>query len=377
MRYEAKKILHVAHLTSAHPRYDIRIFHKECVSIARYGHRVSLLVADGRGSERKENVSFVDIGASGSRLRRFFVMPWKMFFKAREIKADIYHFHDSELLIIGYLLRLFGSEVIYDSHEDLPRQILSKYYLPALTRKIISVAMELLEDFVAKRLSGIVAATPHIGKRFEMVNSRVVVANNYPLRSEIEIVSVNQARSRKKICYTGGVTGIRGIREIVTAIEALDVELIVAGPMESPEFERNLKSLPGWSKVQYLGSVSREVVFEVMGSASLGILLYLPEPNHIEAQPNKMFEYMAAGLPVLASKFPLWQNIVEGYGAGVCVDPKDIQAIREAIKVVLADERHLSEMGERGRQAVLEKLNWNFEEIKILDLYSKLKVKKI
>jgi glycosyltransferase involved in cell wall biosynthesis len=92
-------------------------------------------------------------------------------------------------------------------------------------------------------------------------------------------------------------------------------------------------------------------------------------PNHIDAQPNKMFEYMSAGLPLIASDFPLWREIVEGNDCGVCVDPADPAAIAEAIDRLVENPDLARRMGENGQRAVHERYNWAIEEKKLLALY--------
>lgn len=361
----------VAHLTSAHPRHDIRIFLKECVSLATSSYKVSLIVADGGGDESRANVSLIDVGNRGGRLSRFLKMPWTVWYNARKLKADVYHFHDPELLIVGLMLKLEGFTVVYDSHEDLPRQIFSKHYIPMWLRKLISFGVEFIENFVTRRLDAIVTATPHIGERFKSINSKVVVLNNYPLPSEI-ISNSAQTRLPKQICYTGGITRVRGAVEMVNALHGLDVKLLMVGPMEDKQLLQQLENTPGWENVVYMGNVDRKKVFEIMETSSLGFLLYFPEPNHTDAQPNKMFEYMAVGLPVLASHFNLWKKIVEGCDAGICVDPQNVAQIKAGIQKMLQSESRIIEMGENGRRAVQNELNWGVEEHKLFKLYQDL-----
>ena len=100
--------------------------------------------------------------------------------------------------------------------------------------------------------------------------------------------------------------------------------------------------------------------------------MFRPAPNNIEAQPNKLFEYMAAGIPVVASDFALWRAIVDDTGCGLLADPCDPNAIATAVAYLLSHDREAEAMGRRGREAVARRYNWSAEEPKLLHLYADL-----
>jgi len=365
------RALRVAHLTTVHARRDVRIFHKECESLAAAGYDVHLLVADGLGAEQMSGITIHDIGAVQGRIRRMCLQPWRMLQAARQLKAPLYHFHDPELIPVALLLRWGGAEVVYDSHEDVPRAVMSKHWIRPWLRRVVSRTFELFEDFAARRFSAIVAATPHIAQRFARVNARSIDINNYPMQLELES-RCEPVGDRRTVCYVGGIGKIRGAIEMISAFERIDATLIMAGPFESASTEAELRRLPGWSKVDYRGVVSRSQVREIMANSRAGLLFFHPEPNHVDAQPNKMFEYMSAGLPVLASDFPLWRLLLEESGAGVCADPLDATAIARTVGALLDDPVKARAMGELGRAAVLERYQWAHEERKLQSLYEEV-----
>lgn len=362
----------IAHLTSVHPRTDVRIFEKQAVSLAEAGFETYLLVADGKGDETRNGVRILDVGtAPRHRLARMVIQPWRILRRAMSLGADLYHFHDPELIVAGMLLRARGAVVVYDSHEDLPRDILSKHWIPVRLRRAIAWVAEGLENLGAARCSAVIAATPHIERRFAAVNPCSVAINNFPRRSELAF-GTETAASERTVCYVGVISLIRGAMEMIRALEMVDARLVLAGHFESAKTEGALRALPGWAKVDYRGVLARDEVRGVLAEAQAGLLFFHPEPNHIDAQPNKMFEYMSAGLPVLASDFPLWRSLLEGAGAGVCANPLDPAEIAGLISRVLDYPQAARQMGRRGRELVMERYQWESENRKLQELYRQL-----
>ena len=316
-------MIRIAHLTSVHGRKDVRILLKECASLARAGYETHLIVADGRGFERYEGVQIHDIGAARSRTARMLCKPWAMLRAALDLDARVYHFHDPELLVIGLLLRAAGRRVIYDAHEDVPRQILSKPWIAPALRRTISWLFERFENFAARRFDAVVAATPYIAGRFARCNPVSVDINNYPILHELTPgAPAHPPRDDgRTLCYIGGISENRGAVNIVSILERLDARCILAGAFESPALKARLQAMPGWTKVDYRGVVNRQGIARILAESDIGLVLLHPIPNYLDALPIKMFEYMSAEVPVVSSDFPLWRDIVETGGAGVCVDP--------------------------------------------------------
>lgn len=366
--------MNICHLTSAHPRFDIRIFRKECRSLATR-HNVHLVVADGLGDEVVDEVYVHDVGHPTGRMQRFTKAPIWVLRKAIEIDADVYHLHDPELMQIALKLKRRGKKVIFDAHEDLPRQLLSKPYLSKLAARVLSWWMEHYERYVCKRLDAVVTATPIIGEKFSRFQDTTVVVNNYPMTDELFSDTVAQRERQNRICYVGGVSYIRGITEMVRALEGVEGEekvLDIAGAFTEQPTRDRVTAMRGFEKVTELGFLSREQVRDLFARCRAGIVTFLPYPNHVDAQPNKMFEYMSAGLPVIASDFPLWREIIEGNNCGICVNVRAPETIAAAISALFEKPDWAAELGANGRRAVLEKYNWKQEEKKLHELYALL-----
>lgn len=364
-------VVRVVHISTAHGRNELRVHLKECNSLATAGYDVHYIVADGLGEELINRVNVHDIGVAGGRFQRMIVSPWRMLHHALSLNASLYHFHDPELLLIALFLFKKDSKVIYDSHEDVPRSLMSRTWIPKLIRKVLSYAIEKFEDYISSRLSAVVAATPHIAERFRKLNPITITVNNYPLKDEIG-EAVTTATNRYAVCYLGAIGRLRGIEEMIRSLEHVNVSLILAGRFESEMTLSSMQKLPGWKKVDYRGFVNRKEITKIMSESIAGLIFIHPEPNHIHAQPNKMFEYMSAGLPVLASNFPLWEQQITESGCGLTANPLDPLDIARVINRLLIDQDLVVSMGKRGRQCVLDEYNWDNEEKKLLLLYSKL-----
>lgn len=360
----------VVHLTSVHTPNDTRIFYKECKSIAEASFDVTYIVPCSL-NEVLEGIKIVGIPPVSNRLERMFLNPWRLLKAALKEKGNLYHFHDPELIIVGLFLKLIGKTVIYDIHEDVPRQILSKYWIAKPLRMVISYSVECFENISARFFDALVTATPTIGKRFIRTNRRITNVNNYPILDELHM-TVDWSCKEKAVCYVGGISKIRGIHEMVEAMSQINGKLLLAGLFSPMSLRDKIKQKAGWENVVEVGQINRSEVRNLMSRAMAGLVVIYPEPNYISSLPIKMFEYMSAGIPVIASNFPLWQQIIEDNQCGICIDPCNPQALAEAIERVFENPDIAQKMGENGRKAVVSKYNWKMESTKLVHLYHDL-----
>jgi len=375
---DQSKNLKIAHVTTVHRRNDIRIFRKQCkyLSSANFGE-IYLIVSDGCGCEQRNEIKIIDIGNTKfGRAGRFVFGSLKMLINIGRIAPHIIHFHDPELIAIGIFFKITGKKVVYDIHENLPNQILNKSWIPLFLRKPLSYLMSFIEKFADRIFDGVITATPQIASRFSRKNT--VVVQNFPLLEECSDQSKKLPQKNREIAfgYIGGISYARGIKEIIRSISSENIipspRLEIAGVFRPAKIKNEISKMEGWSKVVFHGWLSRSDVTKLLNRVRAGLLLFHPIPNHINAQPNKMFEYMAAGIPVIASNFPLWTEIIKKENCGIAIDPLDESSISDALRWILENPDKAELMGQNGRRAILSKYNWKIESNTLYDFYRKL-----
>lgn len=361
-------------MTSVHRYDDVRIYHKEAKALKQVGYDVTLLCSNHKGKDvewyDENGIRFIKIDVPKKRSKRV-LHAWKGFYKkALELNCDYYHFHDPELIKAGLKLRK-KARVIYDIHEDVPRQILTKPYLKPFIAKISSWFVERYEEYSAKRFYAIIAAEPVIYERLININPNTVMVCNYPKLDEFQIVDDDFSKRQNAVCYIGGITKIRGIFEMIDAVNDTDYKLILAGEYETDELKIQAEQKKGYENVDYKGFLDRQGVKETLSTVKAGLVTLHPIPKYLTALPVKMFEYMIAKVPVISSDFPYWKQIVDDASCGVCVDPLNPDEIKKAIKYIIDNPDVAKQMGENGRKKVLEKYNWDIEKKKLIALYAK------
>jgi glycosyltransferase involved in cell wall biosynthesis len=367
----ANTATHICHVTSVHRRYDVRIFIKEASSLARANYRVSLIVADDQPNETNSGVDIYSIGAFSTRRQRLLYGRTSIYRQIRLLAPTIVHIHDPELLLLARKLYSSGIAIIYDAHEDVPKQVLDKHWLPKILRKPISAIVARYETRIAaKTLQAVIAATPHIAVRFKQ-HATTVVVRNYPVITASTTLNDWQQR-HECICYVGSISLSRGILPLLHAATIYDLPLTLAGIIGDDSKGHVSKLLQRGNNICYKGVLTHRDTLQLLTTAKVGIITLMPTASYLESLPIKLFEYMLCGLPIVASDFPLWRAIIDKYNCGILVDPCNCYAIAKACNYLLTHQEEAMLMGRNGFIAVQQELNWQQEEVKLLDLYKRI-----
>ena len=362
----------VCHVTSVHREEDVRIYAKECVSLAKAGYEV-FLVQRG-GSYEKDGVHIAGFGdVPANRIKRMLQTTKRAYRKALELDADLYHLHDPELLPYGLLLKKKGKHVVFDSHECYREQIMNKTYLPGWLRKLISGVYSVYEDYVLRRLDAVIFPCTMDGKNpFEGHCDRAVIISNAAILGEFfHRYDPNHEKMPNSVCYVGGLTEARGITCDILAAAKANATLLLAGEFDSEAYEAELRALPEFACVQHRGILGREAVAQLLSDSCIGLCTLLNRGQYLKIDTFgiKVFEYMSMGLPVILSDSPFNRKMVEKLQFGICVDPENVEEIAAAIRYLLDHPEEAKRMGGNGRRAIIEEFNWGVEEKKLFALY--------
>lgn len=362
--------MRICHLTTVHPRNDVRILHKQCVFAAKAGIDVVLLVADGQGNNVFEQVNIQDIGNYRlSRLKRLTTAKRTIFNLALKNDADIYQLHDPELISVGLKLKKLGKKVVFDSHEDVPKQILYKTWLgPMSIRKLIAKRYNAYEKKAAAKFDGLISVIDEITNKFNCTHQ--ITLKNYPITNVYAEHVLPFTEKKKQFVYVGSLTFQRGIKDCIEAMRFFPEEyrLILIGSFPSQQFYEDCQGLKDWERVDYLGFLSMEKVAPIIGESLAGLSVLHAEANYLTSLPTKGFEYMAAGTPVVLSDFEYWHPYFKD--CGVFIEPGDSQAIANGLKLVIAKE--LYENLQKQCITTAKKFSWEAEADKMVAFYQKI-----
>ena len=362
-------------LTSVHIVWDTRIYHREAQSLAQEGYRVTL-IATGVDSEKTpfENIEIIGLKRPKHRLGR--PLNWSHFLKAAlKTKADIYHFHDPDLLFVGLLIKLLSKRpVIYDCHEPYREAINERDWIPKPIRSIVGWSYDYTERIISGFFSAVIVANPSQQSHFPTAK----LIQNFPKLEAFDFHK-QPCRDSRQIAHLGLSSKVRGITDLVEAGKLLSnrkIKFLLMGPFANESTRLMVEELKTDYKleeaVECLGLVPYQQGIDLLTQSAIGVIPFRSTPALRLIIPTKLFEYLACGLPVVVSDLPGITPFVREADCGLVVPAENPQAFAEAIAYLLDHPEEAKRMGENGRRAVLEKYNWSGEAEKLLDLYRTL-----
>lgn len=360
----------ICHLTSAHDSYDTRIFQKECVAIAEKHNYEVFLVAPGE-SRVDQGVSIVGIGDKpANRVKRMTTFTKEIYRTAILIDADLYHFHDPELLHVGMKLKRRGKIVIFDSHENTYLQIKVKAYIPSIVRNLVARCYLEYEKYVCRHIDAVIY--PEEKNPFQGIANKTICVDNFPILSEFTAKNING--KKYDVCCAGSLTEERGITNLLKAAKQSNAKVVLAGEFSSDEYKHDLEQLGLLNNVEFKGLCSLEEVKNILEETKIVVsnIKHVGQYYLTNNLPTKVYEAMAMEIPVILSNFPYFEKMIDMYKFGICINPDSVDDLSEKISYLLSDNDLRLKMGENGRKLVEEKFSWEKEKLKIFELYDTL-----
>lgn len=360
-------------ITTVHPPDDVRI-NKEIRTILKAGHKVSFIAPHGKFEIK--GVNYIPISKYNSRLKRFFFSAKDALKEAIRVDADIYHFHDPELIRIGMKLKKAGKKVIYDIHEDYPSVILQKTWIPKFLRKIAAKITDIMEKKGVSIFDGIVVTVPQVMSRFKKINNFAILPN-FPELAMFSNISKNRQNDKMRFVYIGSLDEDRAIIEMIKAYELLikkgyEIEFHLAGPIYTEKIRSFIQKVKGvLNGFHYYGRIPYDRVLEITANSDIGMLVIHRGKSKENSSPLKMFEYMAFGLPIIASDFNYWKEFLENPSCALYVEPESVEDIAKKMEMLINDKSLRKNLSIAAREKI-NKYTWESVENDLIELYRKV-----
>ena len=373
----------VCHLASKHKMNDMRIFEKECKSLAKGGFDVTLI---GFGDQPKtETIDAVRCIALYCPIKNNLELLRKRnklsLEAALQVDADIYHLHEPELLPVGMKLKRKGKIVIFDSHEYYGWQLRDNIHkikvikTPAFLMKVLGKLYMRYEKRVCMKIDGVVQVCTMNGiDYFDHRCRKTLFIRNLPSLSDYTRKTPIDYSQGPAVAMIGGITKERGITQLIEAAYLANAKLLLAGAFSPKAYEAELKALSAYTCVDYKGFLDKNGMVALLEEANIGAstLLNVGQYDKIDTLPTKVYDYMSMQLPVVISNTDFALKMNDKYHFALCVDPAKPEDIANAIRWLHEHPEQAIEMGGNGRKAIESEFNWEKESEKLIGFYKEL-----
>lgn len=373
----------VSQLAPGHWAGHMRIYHRNCLTLLNSGYSVDL-VAHGMGNDSLDpRLQYHSLGNYGSstlswRFYERYRRSQKTFIIGLRSKADLYHFYSPEFIVWATKLRQkTGKPVIFDCMEDFEGYALQRRGVPTVLRRPLAWIVRRQLQFAAKKCDAVIVADRGTGRLLQPYAERMVLIHNFPMLPLFPKSEISVEEKPYDLVYHGSMPKYH-----LEACLAIDEVLVTHGHQvrwrfigQIPEiswFNRELLARGIEKRFIRSGLIPHDLIAFELAKAKIGII---PLPNLPKFQnniPQKLFEFMAMGMPVVLSNLPASQPFVSDGVSGFMVSPEDYTAYAERIICLLSDSDLCRRMGNEGRRQVEGKYNWEQESKKLLDMYKEL-----
>jgi glycosyltransferase involved in cell wall biosynthesis len=312
-------------------------------------------------------------------LQRILNLP-RIFKIVFNTKADAYHFHDPDLLPVGVLLRwLRRKPVIYDVHEPYPEMLRTNKAIPKRLRKPVSRIFRVIEDMCSRSIGNVIVVNELVCQRFQQRGCNVEIVSNTALLDGFE--DAPERAQNRAVISIGTLSTNRGsllIPKIVRAVRNQDQSirfLIVDRAFRARQRELFLDAVKKHGVEDAIELLPNTVVSNLpsyLSQATIGLSLLTLDEVAIRQNITKLYEYMAAGLPIIASDVPNQRRDLEESESGLLVTHDSPDEYAEAIIRLMNDQDTLDRFSRNGRSAFMTKFNWEIDKRRLLGFYETL-----
>lgn len=359
--------------------------YRQANSLLEAGFMVYNVVSDNKDLEIENGVNIISSGYKAKNyIQRIIKTPLKLYKKLREVDADIYHTVHVDQLLLCWLLKRNGKKVIVELQEDHPYSLYWKSKAPKWIVSILVYFMKLWMTFVLKRVDAILTVTPDIVSYLEewgISKEKIHLQGNFPIvNKDYELTKDDYMNRENRILYFGLIYSYSKQEVFLKALsEVKDVKYLVAGKFMGNEvnsYMPHITGLPEWKNVEFINGFKHDELRTFIDKSTISNVLrdfsVYPREKKGSLGIIKIFESMEAALPIICSDMPTYREIMSKYKCGILVDPLNPQQIKEAIEYLVTHKEEAWEMGQRGRQAVIEEYSWNALSVKYIKLVNSL-----
>lgn len=363
-------------LAATHEPYDNRVYYKETLSLLKRYPQLTMITPAGESFQPAEGVTLKRFSAVGrwQRIKTLFQL-------AKQEDVDLCHCHEPDSLLAGvWLKREKGCKLIYDSHEYHPESFSERF--PAPLRGTVRRGMLRFERWMVRQCDHVITVNEDLAAKFRGWGAKVAVLPNYPspeLFQEPEGAPAATPQRPLHLTYVGTLARTRGVLEVLEVARRLKnageaVQVTIIGVGNEAKFTEELKAFARENQlnVELTGHVPHDQVAERMRTSDVGMLLLHPLERYMKAEPIKLFEYMACGLPVISYHYPAVEGIMTESLCGEMIKPLDLEAVVATLKEWIRDPERRQSLGENGKKAFRENYNWGVCERRLWKVYEEL-----